>query len=226
MKLVPVVPALAALVVVACSANSKQATAPQRAAHHAEEEKQEAQEEAQDARKDATKARQEAQEATLTQRTAEQNAQGASQRAALAEAQAAQPPPSLHEGTTERQTDHASSPRGAKRSVFFEANSAELTPDAKLKLDEVARGLSNNTPGSNVVVEGYSDDTGVESDNVQLSHRRADAVANYLQSKGGIHGERITTKGLGSRNLASKEETNRGRALNRRVEIVTQTAAK
>jgi outer membrane protein OmpA-like peptidoglycan-associated protein len=224
MKFVPVVPALAALLVAACAANSKQATSPQRAAEHAEEEKHEAQEQAQDARRDASKAQQESQEATRTQREADQNAHFAAQRAAQAEAQAAQPPAAPRGGTTERQAESARA-RIAEPSVYFAANGADLSADAKVKLDDVAKGLGNNAQGRKVVIEGYADDTGAESDNVELSHHRADAVANYLESKG-VRSERITTKGFGSHNLASKEETNHGRALNRRVEIAIQPAVK
>jgi outer membrane protein OmpA-like peptidoglycan-associated protein len=224
MKVVQIGPALAALLVAACAPNSRQATAPQRAAQHAEEEKQEAQQEAQGVRRDAERARQEAQEATRAQREADQNAQWASQRAAQAEAQAGQPLPALREGTTERQADNASSARLADPSVLFAANNADLSSDAKVKLDEVAKGLRNNAQGYNVILEGYSDDNGAASYNVQLSRRRAHAVANYLESKG-IRSERIFTQSM-SPNLASKEETNRERALNRRVEIVTQPAGK
>jgi outer membrane protein OmpA-like peptidoglycan-associated protein len=220
MKLVHIGPPLAALLVASCAANSRQVTA-QRAAQHAEEDKQEAREEAQEARHDADKKRLDALEATREQREAEQNAQAASQRAALAEAQAGRPLP----GATERQGDHAIPAAISKNSVFFAASSADLTSDDKGKIDEVARSLRDGAPGYSVVIEGYSDDTGAESDNVQLSRRRADAVANYLASKG-IQGERITTKALGSHNLANKDETVRGRGLNRRVEIVIRPAAK
>jgi OOP family OmpA-OmpF porin len=220
MKLAMIGPALAAILVASCAANSRQVTA-ERAAQRAEEDKQEAREEAQEARRQADKARLDAQEATREQREADENARLAAQRAAQAEAQAAQPLP----GATERQGDHAWPAAVSKHSVFFAAGSADLTSDDKGKLDEVARNLRDGARGYNVLVEGYSDDTGTESDNVALSRRRADAVANYLEAKG-IHNERIATKGLGSRNLANKDDTVRGRALNRRVEIVIQPATK
>jgi outer membrane protein OmpA-like peptidoglycan-associated protein len=224
MKLVLIGPALAAALVAACAANSRHATAPQRAAEEAKEEKLEAQKDAQDARRDAEKARQEAQEATRVQRDAEQNARWAAQREAQAEAQAADSPTAVRKGAAERQAENASPPRVAKRSVFFASNSADLSADAKVQLDEVATNLRDHARGYKVVIEGYSDDTGVESDNERLSARRAVAVADYLESKG-VQADRMTTKGLGSRYRASEEETNRGRALNRRVEIVIEPAA-
>lgn len=76
-----------------------------------------------------------------------------------------------------------------------------------------------------MIIEGYSDDAGADSTNVQLSRKRAEAVANYLRSKG-IATDRMSTKGLGTGNPVSKEDTNRSEALNRRVEITIEPAAK
>jgi outer membrane protein OmpA-like peptidoglycan-associated protein len=209
--------------VAACAGSSRHATAPQEAAEHAEAEKKEAQEEARDARRDADKARQDARMAAQAQREADQNAQWAAQRASQAEAQAAQAPP--RGGATERQPEYVGAAGVAKRTVWFATNSADLSAEAKGQLDEESRALRNKGHGYLVVLEGYSDGTGNEADNAQLSRHRADAVANYLESTG-IPGDRITTRGLGSRNPAGKEETNRGRALDRRVEIVVEAAAK
>jgi OmpA-OmpF porin, OOP family len=221
MKLSLIGPSLATLLLVAgCGASSRRASAPERAAHEAEEEKQEAQEEAQEARRDAERARQEAREETREERAADQNAQWAAQRAAQAEIQAAQ---ARREGITESQGNGAAyEPRIARGKVFFEVNSAELSPDARAKLDEMAKYLRGSSQRYHVIVEGYSDDTGTDSDNDRLSRRRAEEVATYLESRD-IHSERITTKGLGSRN---SDDTSRGRALNRRVEIVIEPAAR
>jgi outer membrane protein OmpA-like peptidoglycan-associated protein len=222
MKLVQISgPAVAALLLAACGANQKHLAA-QRAAEHAEEEKQEAQEDAREAREDTDKARREAQDAARAQRVAEQNAQWASQRAAQAElevAREARPQPRM--GMTERQADNAASNAMIKSSVQFAPNSADLSADAKAKLDDVAR----QAQGRNVIVQGFTDNTGPETANVQLSQRRAEEVADYLEHKG-IPRERIATRGLGSSDPTSTQDTDRGRALNRRVEIVIQPAAK
>jgi outer membrane protein OmpA-like peptidoglycan-associated protein len=121
-------------------------------------------------------------------------------------------------GSAETQGD-TTGPIGAKNTVLFAANSAELSPAAKAKLDDTVKVLHAQVQAHNVSVEGYSDDAGADSANIQLSHKRAEAVAAYLEMKG-LAPERISTKGLGSRNQISKEDTNRGQALNRRVEIV------
>jgi outer membrane protein OmpA-like peptidoglycan-associated protein len=224
MKLVRITgPVVAALVVGACGAESKHASTPQRAAEEAAEEKGEAQKEAQEARSDADKARKESQDATRTQHEAEQNAQFAAQREAQADRQAAgtQSPRALRAGTTQLQAANADKDRGPRTTVPFAANSADLSADAKAKIDEAAKTLRANPQTRSAIVEGYSDDGGGESANVDLSRRRTDEVANYLASKG-VSRERITTRALGSEYPVSKEETARGRARYRRVEIVIQ----
>jgi outer membrane protein OmpA-like peptidoglycan-associated protein len=219
MKIVQISGAVfAALALAACGANSKHVSAPQRAAEHAEEEKRDAQHEAREAREDAENEREEAREATLKQRVAEQEAQWAAQRAAQAEAEAARdarPQPRM--GTTERQADYAA----FKSSVQFAPNSAELSADAKAKLDDVAK----QAQGRNVIVQGFADNTGPDAVNVELSRRRADAVSDYLEHQG-IARDRIATRGMGAREPANGQDTERGRALNRRVEIIIQAAAR
>jgi outer membrane protein OmpA-like peptidoglycan-associated protein len=223
MKLVQISgPAIAALFVAACGANSKHVAAPQRAAEHAEEEKQEAQQDAREAREDAEKARREAQEATRAERVADQNAQWAAQRAAQAEYEAARDArPQPRPGVTERQANNVAPSAAIKSSVQFAPNSADLSADAKAKLDDVA----NQAQGRNVIVQGYTDSTGPETANVQLSRWRAEQVADYLEHKG-IAREHIATRGMGSSDPTSTQDTDRGRALNRRVEIVIQAAGR
>jgi outer membrane protein OmpA-like peptidoglycan-associated protein len=226
MKIVQITgPALAALLV-ACGASSQHASAPERAAQQAAEDKQEAQERAEVARQDADKARQKAEEAARAEHEAQWNAHMATQREAQAQAQVAQEAHALDVphatgaragmGVTERQADDK------VKVVLFAADSSDLSVNAKAKLDEVSRILHNQPKANNVIVEGYTDDTGTEKDNVKLSRKRADEVANYLVGKG-IARERISTKALGSHNpsraAAGESPTLKG-TLNRRVEIV------
>ena len=208
--------ALAALLLVACGASDRHASAPERA-QQAEEDKAKAQEQARDAREDADKARADAQDAARAQREADQNAQWAAQRAAIAERDAHPTPPA---GVTERQVDGAgpvASPNGV---VSFATSRADLSAEGKATLDEIARALRAH-PSQTVIVEGYSDETGAESTDIQLSRQRADSVAHYLEGDG-VSSDRVTTKGFGSRHPVSKDDTNRGRALNRRVEVLVQ----
>jgi outer membrane protein OmpA-like peptidoglycan-associated protein len=223
MKLVHVTgPVIAALLASGCGANSSGASDPQRAAAQAEQER----DEARRAREDADKARLEAKRATDEQREKERDAQVATQRAAQLELQAGRElprQPATHAasgpGTTELQADTTAKGAIARSTVLFAANSAELSPATKAKLDDTARVLQGRAQMHNAVIEGYSDDAGADSANLQLSRKRAEAVAAYLEAKG-VDRERISTKGMGSRNQVSREDTNRGEALNRRVEIV------
>jgi peptidoglycan-binding protein ArfA len=221
-------PVVAAFLFSACGAHSKDASDPQRASAQAEQER----DEARQAREEGDKARLEAQKATEVQREKERDAQLATQRAARLELQAGRdlprqpaaqtaPAAASHAGTAELQADTTGKVGGGRNTVLFAANSADLSPATKAKLDETAKVLRAQVPMHNVVIEGYSDDGGADSANVQLSYKRAEAVAAYLETKG-VATERISTKGLGSRNQVSKEDTNRGQALNRRVEIVIQ----
>jgi outer membrane protein OmpA-like peptidoglycan-associated protein len=223
MKLVHLTgPVVATFLAAACGGNSKDASDPQRASAQAEQER----DEARHAREEADKARLEAKEATEAQHEKERDAQLATQRAAQLELQAGrdlprQPAAAPHAGTAELQADTTGKGGVVKKTVFFSANSAELSPTTKMKLDETAKVLHAQAKMHNVVIEGYSDDAGADSANMQLSRKRADAVASYLETKG-VGTERISTKGLGSRNQVSSEDTNRGQALNRRVEIMIQ----
>jgi outer membrane protein OmpA-like peptidoglycan-associated protein len=229
---------IAAILLGACGAGSRQASTPQRAASEAAEEKHEAQEEAQDARRDKESARLKEQEATRAERDAEQNARFAAQREAEANAQATQAGYAGAPRKPVTQAEYAASHRGTaelqpattehelgRSTVSFGANNAELSPAAKIKLDEIAANFRANPPGRSVIVEGYSADFGEEATSAQLSRRRADEVANYLESKG-VSRDRIGVKALGAQNPVNTERTERAQALNRRVDVVTMTGRK
>lgn len=103
--------------------------------------------------------------------------------------------------------------------IYFAFDESELTPESTLKLDELASLLVDKD--LKLQVEGHTDWIAPEAYNMSLSVRRAEAVANYLQSRG-ISGERITTVGYGEVRPISDNDTADGRALNRRTEIVLQ----
>lgn len=217
--------ALAALFLAACGANAKYPSASERAAEQAEKDKREAQEEAREAREEAMKERHEAQEAAREEREAERDAQLASQREAVARAQAAREAREAwaaapRAGAAEAQGDGAARV-GVKAVVLFAPGKTELSTEAKAKLDEVALALRARGPARRVIIDGYADDTGPEATNAQLSERRAQEVASYLESQG-VARERVVTKGFGSRHQT--DDSDRGRALDRRVEVVVQPA--
>ena len=106
--------------------------------------------------------------------------------------------------------------------VLFESGRAALRPRAKQTLTELVSILENN-PDIRVRLEGYTDNVGNESDNEMLSQKRAESIKAYLVSKG-IDGSRIKTNGMGESNPIATNETEQGRAQNRRVDIMRAKA--
>jgi outer membrane protein OmpA-like peptidoglycan-associated protein len=103
-------------------------------------------------------------------------------------------------------------------SELFASGKAALLPGAREKLDEVASVLVKaKAPG--FVVEGYTDATGSEQANLDFSRRRAEAVRRYLVSRG-VPAEQIRAQGKGEAAPVGGNDTEEGRANNRRVEIV------
>ncbi len=105
--------------------------------------------------------------------------------------------------------------------VLFTSGQSALLPGAMVKLNDVGEALVKGNPESKIVVEGHTDSQGRASDNQELSLARAQAVRDYLVSRG-IAQDRITAQGLGSTRPVATNKTPEGRADNRRVEIVVQ----
>ncbi|MGI9373932.1 MAG: OmpA family protein [Hyphomicrobiales bacterium] len=82
------------------------------------------------------------------------------------------------------------------RRTFFKENSTALDMTAKETLDKQVTWL-NQHPSVVVKIQGFADDPGSEPQNVALSQKRADAVRNYLVSKG-VSASRVTAKGYGT----------------------------
>jgi len=101
--------------------------------------------------------------------------------------------------------------------ITFAFNDASLQPQFYPVLDEVARTLTeyNQTV---VEVAGHTDSVGSDAYNQELSVRRANAVAAYLQSHG-VMQQRLITVGAGESRPVASNDTEDGRAQNRRVEI-------
>ncbi|HZQ13250.1 MAG TPA: peptidoglycan-associated lipoprotein Pal [Pseudolabrys sp.] len=68
--------------------------------------------------------------------------------------------------------------------VFFETDSSELTPQSRATLDKQAQWLNNYTQYSQFTVEGHADERGTREYNIALGARRAQAVRDYLISRG------------------------------------------
>jgi len=103
--------------------------------------------------------------------------------------------------------------------VTFPVNSSEISPSFRNTLDGIAQSLVNY-PDSLIDVYGFTDNTGTDAYNLQLSQQRAQAVANYLSYRG-VPSSRIATKGFGEdpHYFVASNDTEEGRAMNRRVEI-------
>lgn len=101
--------------------------------------------------------------------------------------------------------------------VLFDFDKAVIKPEAYPLLDEVVAIMKKN-PGMNVELQGHTDNIGTAEYNMGLSLRRANAVADYLESKG-ISADLLTTKGFGFSKPVALNGTAFGRSLNRRVEL-------
>lgn len=99
----------------------------------------------------------------------------------------------------------------------FETGKAIIKDFSKPYLDELANVLIKTEWV--LVVTGHTDNVGSEADNLILSKKRADAVKNYLVSKG-IEQNRIETIGKGESEPLVSNETAQGREKNRRVEFI------
>ncbi len=106
---------------------------------------------------------------------------------------------------------------GLNDTELFAINSAKLTPKADAVLARVAKNL-NNFPETDATIIGYTSHTGPEQFNVKLSKERANAVMNYLISKG-VNKNRLKAMGKGWNDPVASNATAKGRAKNRRVEI-------
>jgi hypothetical protein len=108
------------------------------------------------------------------------------------------------------------------RDVLFPIDKAELNPGAERTIAKMADFLKQH-PDRIIVIEGFTDSTGTVSHNRQLSEARAETVRNALVQQG-IEEKRITAKGYGEEYPVASNDTQAGRQMNRRVEIVINEA--
>jgi outer membrane protein OmpA-like peptidoglycan-associated protein len=99
--------------------------------------------------------------------------------------------------------------------VSFDTGSAAIKPAMHPVLDQFAKGLD---PQMRVSIVGHTDSTGSDAINDPLSRARAAAVRDYLSVRG-VDPSRVNVQGRGSREPVSSNDTDAGRAANRRVEI-------
>ena len=100
----------------------------------------------------------------------------------------------------------------------FAFNRDDIRPEFQSELNEVGTFLNNN-PDAYVMLVGYTDSIGSEEYNLDLSLRRANSAANYLTSNHNIDRDRIVVNYYGEANPIASNDTEEGRAQNRRVEV-------
>jgi outer membrane protein OmpA-like peptidoglycan-associated protein len=102
--------------------------------------------------------------------------------------------------------------------ITFATDSSNISANFYKVLDSVAL-VIKEFEKTYVDVVGYTDSTGAEAYNQQLSEARASSVARYLESQG-VLAARIVSSGMGESNPIASNDTAEGRSLNRRVEII------
>ncbi len=108
--------------------------------------------------------------------------------------------------------------------VFYETGSYQLKPESKYELDKVVRFMNAN-PGVHVEISGHTDNVGTASYNQTLSENRAHSVLNYL-TEHGIDATRLSSKGYGLSKPIETNDTEEGRAKNRRTELTVVSLEK
>ena len=101
--------------------------------------------------------------------------------------------------------------------VLFDFDSATLTAAGQKALAPHVQYMLDN-PEATAKIEGYTDSMGTEAYNLALSQRRAKAAKKFFVEKG-VACKRLTTEGMGETNFVADNETDAGRAQNRRIEI-------
>lgn len=115
-----------------------------------------------------------------------------------------------------RSTGHA-----AIYGIYFDSGKSVIKPESDAALAEIAK-LLNSDPGLKLNVVGHTDNVGQMDSNMKLSQARAEAVAQALIAKHGIATTRLKGYGVSSLAPVTSNESDAGRAKNRRVELVKQ----
>ncbi len=102
--------------------------------------------------------------------------------------------------------------------IYYETNSFELTEESKTVLNEFIEFLKENSR-VNISIHGHTDNVGNDADNLLLSENRSKSVYNYM-IQNEIDPKRLSYKGFGETKPIASNDTNQGRAKNRRTEFV------
>jgi len=103
--------------------------------------------------------------------------------------------------------------------IYFDFNKADIKPESQPTLEQITT-LLKNQPKLKLLVVGHTDNVGTFPFNLDLSQRRANAVVNELVTSYGIDKNRLTPFGVSFASPVASNNTDEGRAKNRRVELV------
>ncbi|MGA9061968.1 MAG: DUF4892 domain-containing protein [Terracidiphilus sp.] len=105
--------------------------------------------------------------------------------------------------------------------IYFDTGKADIKPESDATMKEIAK-LLQGDPTLKLYVVGHTDNQGALDMNMDLSHKRADAVLAALSTKYGVPAGRLRSYGCGPYSPVASNDTDDGRAKNRRVELVKQ----
>lgn len=107
------------------------------------------------------------------------------------------------------------------KGIFFDTDKADVKPESKPALDEIAKLLKEDS-GLKIYVVGHTDNQGALAHNMELSKARAASVVKALETQYSIPGARLASYGDGPYAPVASNDSEDGRARNRRVELVKQ----
>lgn len=125
--------------------------------------------------------------------------------------------PASNKGCPEVKEEHIKQLNEYGKTILFNTGKFTFQEQSFAVLDNMAR-VMNQFPNAKFAIEGHTDSTGTDKINDPLSNDRANAVREYLISKG-ISASRLSSQGFGSKNPIDDNKTVAGRANNRRTEI-------
>lgn len=104
--------------------------------------------------------------------------------------------------------------------IYFDTAKADVKPESRPTLAEIAALLKDNPQLATIYIVGHTDSQGALDYNMDLSRRRAEAIANELAAAHGVARTRLKTAGVAFLAPVASNATDAGRALNRRTELV------
>lgn len=105
--------------------------------------------------------------------------------------------------------------------IYFDTGKSQIKPESDAAISEIAKLLKNNA-ALKLYIVGHTDSVGSFDSNMKLSRDRADAVVKTLSGKYGVAAARLKAYGVASLSPVASNDTEDGKAKNRRVELVKQ----